>query len=315
VALVALAAIGGVAAAVWLATQLRDAAFRTGPAAATQGDLQRLSDELGGPVFWLGPPSRRTLELTRTPAGLVFLRYLPAGARIGDGSAKYPTVATYPVANAYGVAVVGAQHSGGLVDALPGGAALITYVTRPRSAYYVQRGVNAQVEVYDPAPGRAAKRVRSGELRAVPSAAALADRPNAATVGALAALPRAVGHPVYWAGSADGVTYELTRPSNGGVFIRYLPRGTAVGDARAGYLTVATYEGTDFETARAQAESSGARIQELSGGRLLISRPDRPRSAYLVAPSEDVQVEVFAPEPGRAAAMIRSGAILRLGAP
>ena len=244
-----------------------------------------MSDELERPVFWLGPPSGRTLELSRTQAGRVFLRYLPAKAAVGDGPERYPTVATYPVRNAYGVAVVGAQRSGGLVTALPGGAALITYVSKPRSAYYVQRGVDAQVEVFDPQPGRAAKLVRGGELRAVPSTASLASRPSIATAGALQALPKAVGHPVYWAGPAKGLAYELTRTGSGGIFVRYLPRSAAVGDARAAYLTVATYSGVDaFDAVRAQSESTGARIQELPGGRLLISPRERPRSAYLVSP-------------------------------
>lgn len=311
--LLVLGLVGGVAAAIGLGVHLRDAGTRPGPTVTTQAQLQKLSDELGLPVYWLGPPSRTTLELSRTATGRVFLRYLPVGARVGDGAARYPTVATYPVANAYGVAVVGAQRSGGLVTALPGGAALITYVTRPRSAYYVERGVNAQVEVFDPQPGRAAKRIRRGELGPVPSAASLAGRPSVATVGALQALPRAVGHPVYWAGTQAGVRYELTRPSSGGIFIRYLPRGAGVGDRRAAYLTVATYPGTEaFETVKAQAELRGARIQELPGGRLLISPRGKARSAYLVSPGTDVQVEVYAPEAGRAAALIRSGGIVRL---
>jgi hypothetical protein len=306
--------VAGAAAAVGLGLQLRGASVGTGPTAATQAELGRLSDELGRPVFWLGPPSGRTLELSRTPAGRVFLRYLPAGRRIGEGAAAYPTVATYPVANAYGVAVVGAQRSGGVVSDLPGGAALITYVTKPRSAYYVERGVDAQIEVFDPQPGRAAKRIRSGELRAVPSSASLAGTPGTASAGALEALPKAVGHPVYWAGPERGATYELTRPRGGGVFVRYLPPGVDVGDPRPGYLTIATYPGKDaFDAAKAQAGSTGARIQELPGGGLLISPRDRPRSAYLVSPAEDVQVEVYAAQPGRAAALIRSGAVVRLG--
>lgn len=306
--------VAGAAAAVGLGLQLKGATAGTGPTEATQADLSRLSDELGRPVFWLGPSSGRTLELSRSPTGRVFLRYLPAGTRLGEGTATYPTVATYPVANAYGMAVVGAQRSGGVVSSLPGGAALITYVTKPHSAYYVQRGVDAQIEVFDPQPGRAAKRIRGGELRAVPSSASLAGRPSAASAGALQALPKAVGHPVYWAGSEPGVTFELTRPRSGGVFVRYLPRGVEVGDPRAGYLTIATYPGTDaFDAARAKAGSTGAGIRELPGGRLLISPRGRPRSAYLVSPAEDVQVEVYAPQPGRAAALIRSGAVVRLG--
>jgi hypothetical protein len=304
--------LGGAAAMVGLALELRDGALPAAPAATTEADLQRLSDELGRPVFWLGPAEGRTLELSRTETGRVFLRYLPANAPVDPAGARYPTVATYPVKNAYGVAVVGAQRSGGLVTALPDGGALITYVTRPRSAYYVRRGVDAQVEVFDPHPGRAAKRVRNGELGAVPSVAALATSPSTASEDALRALPRAVGHPIYWAGRRHGVTYELTRPAGGGVYVRYLPREARVGDVRPVYLTVATYPAIDVAAARAQAERTGARIEELDGGRLLISPRGRPQSAYLVERGNDVEVEVFAPEAGRAAALIRSGRIVAL---
>jgi hypothetical protein len=304
--------LGGAAAMIGLALQLRDGTVPARPAATTEADLQRLSDELGRPVYWLGPADGRTLELSRPQTGRVFLRYLPADAEVGDTAARYLTVATYPVEGAYGVAVVGAQRSGGLVTALPDGGALITYVTRPRSAYYVRRGVDAQVEVFDPTPGRAAKRVRRGELTAVPSVASLATSPTTATAGALQALPRAVGHPVYWAGGRAGFTYELTRPAGGGVYVRYLPHGTRVGDVRPVYLTVATYPASDFAAVKAQAERTGAWIESLRGGRLLISPRGRPRSAYLVTRGERVQVEVYAPEAGRAAALIRSGRIVAL---
>jgi hypothetical protein len=302
----------GAAAAIGLGLQLLETHPAAGAAVATQHDLQRLSDELGRPLFWLGRSPGRTLELTHTETGRVFLRYLPAGTAIGDSAPRYPTVATYPVANAYGVAVVGAQRSGGLVSELPGGAALITYVARPRSAYYVSRGLDVQVEVFDPQPGEAAKRVRRGELQAVPSTAAPASSPIAATVGALRALPNAVGHAVYWAGARPGVSYELTRASTGGIFVRYLPLGTTVGSGRPAYLTIATYPGVLFATAKVRAETAGARIERLSGGRLLISPRGRPMSAYLLSPGESLEVEVYAPEPGRASNLIRSGAIVGL---
>lgn len=309
VALLALIACGA-AVATWLLPQDGESAAGTAAVLVTQADLQELSGELARPVFWLGPPSGERLELSRTSGGRVFVRYLPAQARVG-AEGMYATVATYPVANAYAVAVAGAARSGGIVSALPGGAALITYPARPRSAYVVGRGLGAQVEVFDPRPGRAAARVRSGELVAVPSAASLSSRPSAATVGALEALPAAVGHEVYWAGPRRGTTYELTRTSAGRIFVRYLPRATAVGETQAAYLTIATYPGTNaFAKTKAQAESSGARIQALPGDRLLIRPRGQNRSAYLVSRGEDVQVEVYAPEPGRAATLIASGAIV-----
>jgi hypothetical protein len=45
---------------------------------------------------------------------------------------------------------------------------------------------------------------------------------NSATVAALESLPKAVGHPVYWAGPRTGFKYELTHTSDGRIYIRYL---------------------------------------------------------------------------------------------
>jgi hypothetical protein len=100
----------------------------------------------------------------------------------------------------------------------------------------------------------------------------------------------------------------------GQIFVRYLPHASAVGDTRASYLMIATYAGTDvFETAKSEAEAAGEWIQALPRGRLLIRLRGQPKSAYLVSPQEDVQVEVYSPEPGRAAALVASGAIVPLG--
>ena len=57
----------------------------------------------------------------------------------------------------------------------------------------------------------------------------------------LRTLSATVGQPIYWAGPKPGYLYELTRTSNGSVFIRYLPPGAKVGSKQAIYLIIATY--------------------------------------------------------------------------
>src|SRR5690242_18251651 len=61
---------------------------------------------------------------------------------------------------------------------------------------------------------------------------------NLASLRALADLPTAVGHPVYWAGPKHGYRYELTHTTDGRIYIRYLPAGVAPGAASPDYLTV-----------------------------------------------------------------------------
>src|SRR2546428_730757 len=45
---------------------------------------------------------------------------------------------------------------------------------------------------------------------------------------ALVKLAKSVGHPVYWAGPENGVSYEVTRLKNGRIFVRYLPSGEKI---------------------------------------------------------------------------------------
>ena len=53
------------------------------------------------------------------------------------------------------------------------------------------------------------------------------------------------GHPIYWAGPQAGRTYELTRTSDDKIFVRYLPKGVAVGSGQADFTIVGTYPVAD----------------------------------------------------------------------
>ena len=52
---------------------------------------------------------------------------------------------------------------------------------------------------------------------------------SAASESELKAFADSVSHPVYWAGPKEGYTYELTRTTNGLVYVRYLPEGPRSG--------------------------------------------------------------------------------------
>ena len=74
-----------------------------GPVAATPAALRSVSAQDKRPVYWVGPRSGQTYELTRTAAGSVYVRYLPPGAKIGNRRADYTIVGTYPKPNALSV--------------------------------------------------------------------------------------------------------------------------------------------------------------------------------------------------------------------
>src|SRR4051812_6387446 len=82
-----------------------------------------------------------------------------------------------------------------------------------------------------------------------------APKPKANSVGAtrddLRTLATKVGHEIFWAGPKRGYTYELTRTTEGNIYIRYLPPGVPVGAGSADFLAVGTYPQADaFATIR-----------------------------------------------------------------
>lgn len=134
---------------------------------------------------------------------------------------------------------------------------------------------------------------------------------SAASESELKALADSVSHPVYWAGPKEGYTYELTRTTNGLVYLRYLPKGTEVGDSRSRYLTVGTYPraGAYAELQRA-AKAKGAVSLKVGGDGLAVFSQARPTSVYLGYPDAKYQVEVFHPSPDEARRLALSGQIV-----
>jgi hypothetical protein len=140
-------------------------AVAASPAAsdASVGDLKKLATS-ANPVYWLGPVAGKKYELTRTPDGRVYVRYLPSRARIG-AQKPYLTVATYPLAHALAATRAAAQRRGTVKTTFPGGVVAFYSRTKPTSVYLAFPGVDEQVEVFDPSPASnpfvVAKRVAS----------------------------------------------------------------------------------------------------------------------------------------------------------
>jgi hypothetical protein len=75
---------------------------------------------------------------------------------------------------------------------------------------------------------------------------------SAVTEVELRQLAADIGRPVYWAGSNETDTYELTRTRDGRVYLRYLPEDASVGDPRPNFRTIGTYPSTTaFATVQA----------------------------------------------------------------
>jgi hypothetical protein len=308
-AAIALAVIVGLI--VWLA--LRDtgsSSTSTNAKAVSVTDIRTLAASVAHPVFWVGPKSGYTYEVTQTSNGSIYIRYLPPGEKVG-AKKPYLTVATYPFAGAYEAIRKVTKQKGITPIKLAHGGLGEVAAKSPQSVHVAYPGVDYQVEVYDPTPGTATGLVATGKLAAFGSLKP--PKPRAASPTQLKALAASLGHPIYWIGRKRGYTYELVRTSQAQVYIRYLPPGVGVG-ASGQYLTVATYPFPGaFDAILKLAQQQHARTLTLSHGGRAVIDPANPKSIHLAYPGSDVEIEVFDPSPARARQIVSSARITTVG--
>jgi len=136
---------------------------------------------------------------------------------------------------------------------------------------------------------------------------------KAVSVDQIRNLAASVGHPVYWVGPRDSVTYELTRQKDGTIIIRYLPQGTRVGDKKP-YLSVATYPfGGAYPALQKVARKSDSASFKIPGDGLAVFAKRYPQSIHVAYPGASHQAEVYDPERGAAAELLKSGELTALG--
>jgi hypothetical protein len=316
-AAVAVAAV--VALGVWLA--VRDSGNGSvkksaGAVAVSRAELTTIANTLGHPIYWAGPQRGITYELTQTPDGRIYVRYLPVGVPIGSPH-PYPTIATYPIANSFAATARVARKSTSAQIPVRGGAVAFYNPSRPTNVYEAFPGSDYQIEVFAPSAkvaqglvaankihplgnGRANGAPETGAIRQIGAVrATLTDIQKVATT---------LGRPVYWAGSEPGKTYELTKTPDGRVYVRYLPAGVAVG-ADKPYLTVATYPLQNaYSTTLATANEAGAVKIPVEEG-VAFYTPQRPTSVYIALKGIDEQIEVFDPSAAKLHRLVAAGKV------
>lgn len=171
---VTIAALVAVAAAVaigaWLLLRGDDdaGAPKVEPVAATVADLRALADEVEHPVYWAGARPGNTYELTRTPDGRIYIRYLPRGTELGDPSPTFTSIGTYPQADAFGATEQVAAQAGAKSYNTKTGALVVQDPDKPTSVYFAFKDVPYLVEVFDPSAAKALDLALSGKVRLLP---------------------------------------------------------------------------------------------------------------------------------------------------
>lgn len=135
----------------------------TGASSASEAELREFAASASHPVYWAGPRTGQTYELTKTSDGRVYVRYLPEGAQAGDPRPQFLTIGTYPRASAYAELKRASRAEGAIARKLPqGGLAVLSKGSS--SVYFGYPDAAYQVEVYAPSPGTARNLVIAGQI-------------------------------------------------------------------------------------------------------------------------------------------------------
>jgi hypothetical protein len=139
------------------------------PKIVSPADLSSYAHSTGRPVYWAGPAAAGfQLELTEVRGGRTFVRYMPAGVRVGDPRPSFITVATYPLANAYARTRTAGRRPGAVLRRSATGAAVLHYRKAPSNVYVANPGVDSLIEVFAPQPRVAQRLARSGSIAPLP---------------------------------------------------------------------------------------------------------------------------------------------------
>lgn len=142
-----------------------DSASAAEPIGLSEADLTAKAPSFSHVAYWVGPqPSTSEYELTQTPDGRIYVRYLTEGADVGDQNPSYLTVGTYALPDARDALVTAEQQGGteGLSEKdgyalLKGGNGLNAYVVFDDQP-------DLQIEIFSPIPGQAVELAKSGAL-------------------------------------------------------------------------------------------------------------------------------------------------------
>jgi hypothetical protein len=129
----------------------------------SEAELRDFAASSKTPVYWAGPRTGQTYELFTTSDGRVYIRYLPAGVKVGDPRPQFLTVGTYPLPNGFAAVKRVGRAPGATTRKLPGGGIAVLSSATP-SVYFAYPKAKYQVEVYAPSGSTARSLVLGGQV-------------------------------------------------------------------------------------------------------------------------------------------------------
>jgi len=146
----------------------------SGEVTLTESELLAAVSKLNQPVYWTGPKAPTfTYELTKTPDGRIYVRYLLPHVEAGDPRPDFLTVGTYPVGEAKRSLKVASHETrenfaGEKLTLSHHPTYEVLSSKQAPSAYVVlDKEPELQIEVFSPNPGEADLLARSGSVRLV----------------------------------------------------------------------------------------------------------------------------------------------------
>jgi hypothetical protein len=117
------------------------------------------------PVYWAGPKSGFSYELTTTSTGRTFIRYLPRGVKAGDPRPDFLVIGTYAQPGSFADLRKAGKRKGSVTLGIDGGGIALLSSKQPSSVYFAYPGAKYQVEVYEPSGDTARRLVLTGQIR------------------------------------------------------------------------------------------------------------------------------------------------------
>jgi len=184
-----------------------------------------------------------------------------------------------------------------------------------RSERTARHRLGSPVEHADRCGGRARRRGGLRDLAHRPRKRQLVehDHDDLDERGDAADRPRG-SHAGRWVGPRRGQTYELTRTRGGRVYVRYLPKGAAIGNRRADYTIVGTYPTPGaLQVLKSLAKQPNEKSVQAPGGGIAVYSTSAPTNVYVAFPGQNVQIEVFDPSARRALRLVTTGRVAPVG--